>query len=94
MSFGGNTLTKALEWNLRFCLLGFLFDERGQVRKEFVRERRRKDLVEGSVHAVMIKTNANQRGCRKLTRGTDLGRASSLWACSMRSLRRSLWCIS
>ena len=47
VSFGANILTKALEWNLRFCLMGYLFDERGQVRKEFVRERRRKDLVEG-----------------------------------------------
>ena len=47
ISFGANTLTKALEWNLRFCLMGYLFDQRGQVRKEFVRERRRKDLVEG-----------------------------------------------
>ena len=47
ISFGANTLTKALEWNLRFCLMGYLFDRRGQVRKEFVRERRRKDLVEG-----------------------------------------------
>jgi len=45
--FGANTLTKALEWNLRFCLMGYLFDGRGQVRKEFVRERRRKDLVDG-----------------------------------------------
>lgn len=47
ISFGKNTLTKALEWNLRFCLMGYLFDERGQVRKEFVKEKRRKDLVEG-----------------------------------------------
>nr|XP_018261956.1 autophagy-like protein 9 [Kwoniella dejecticola CBS 10117]OBR84114.1 autophagy-like protein 9 [Kwoniella dejecticola CBS 10117] len=47
ISFGANTLTKALEWNLRFCLMGYLFDARGQVKKEFVRERRRKDLVLG-----------------------------------------------
>ncbi|WWD05169.1 hypothetical protein V865_003242 [Kwoniella europaea PYCC6329] len=47
ISFGANTLTKALEWNLRFCLMGYLFDTRGQVKKEFVRERRRKDLVIG-----------------------------------------------
>jgi autophagy-related protein 9 len=47
VAFGKNTLTKALEWNLRFCLLGYLFDERGMVRREFVVERRRKDLVEG-----------------------------------------------
>lgn len=32
---------------MRFCLMGYLFDGRGQVRKEFVREKRRKDLVEG-----------------------------------------------
>jgi autophagy-related protein 9 len=50
LSFGANTLTKALEWNLRFCLMGFLFDGRGQVRREFVKERKRKDLVEGSVY--------------------------------------------
>ncbi|WWC71134.1 uncharacterized protein I206_105087 [Kwoniella pini CBS 10737] len=47
ISFGANTLTKALEWNLRFCLMEYLFDARGQVKKEFVRERRRKDLVLG-----------------------------------------------
>ncbi|WVQ65483.1 uncharacterized protein L199_003659 [Kwoniella botswanensis] len=47
ISFGANTLTKALEWNLRFCLMVYLFDTRGQVKKEFVRERRRKDLVIG-----------------------------------------------
>lgn len=29
--------------------MGYLFDRSGQVRKEFVRERGRKDLVEGSV---------------------------------------------
>jgi autophagy-related protein 9 len=46
-SFGANTLTKALEWNLRYCLMGYLFDRRGQVRKEFVKEKRRKDLVDG-----------------------------------------------
>ncbi|MCO5599876.1 hypothetical protein L7F22_053983 [Adiantum nelumboides] len=40
-------LTRTLEWNLTFCLLGFLFDHRGQVRKQFVTERHRKDLIEG-----------------------------------------------
>jgi len=50
ISFGANTLTKALEWNLRYCLMGYLFDRRGQVRKEFVKERRRKDLVDGLKH--------------------------------------------
>jgi autophagy-related protein 9 len=43
--FGRNTLTQALEWNLRFCLLGFLFDERRHVRKEFVRWRNRDEAI-------------------------------------------------
>jgi autophagy-related protein 9 len=45
ITFGANGLTKALEWNLRFCLMGFLFDRRGQVKREFVRDKGRKDLV-------------------------------------------------
>jgi autophagy-related protein 9 len=40
-------LTRTLEWNLTFCLLGFLFDGKGQVRKQFVSERHRTDLIEG-----------------------------------------------
>ncbi|PWZ00040.1 APG9-domain-containing protein [Testicularia cyperi] len=40
-------LTKTLEWNLNFCLLGFLFDGQGQVRRQFLSERYRADLVEG-----------------------------------------------
>lgn len=38
-------LTKVLEWNLKFCLLGFLFGPDGQVRRQFVSERNKKDLV-------------------------------------------------
>ena len=45
----GSTLTKALEWNLRFCLLGFLFDQDGRVRKSFVTQKNRKLLIEGCV---------------------------------------------
>jgi autophagy-related protein 9 len=40
-------LTKTLEWNLSFCLLGFLFDSKGQVRRQFLTDRHRKDLIEG-----------------------------------------------
>ncbi|KAI9446179.1 APG9-domain-containing protein [Lactarius indigo] len=29
----GRTLTRSLEWNLQFCLMEYLFDRRGQVRK-------------------------------------------------------------
>lgn len=41
------TLTKALEWNLRFCLLGYLFDQDGRVRKAFVTQKNRSLLIEG-----------------------------------------------
>ena len=47
ISLGGDTLTKSLEWNLRYCLMVYLFDRRGQVRKEFVKEKRSGDLVDG-----------------------------------------------
>uniref|UniRef100_V5EFQ0 Autophagy-related protein 9 n=2 Tax=Kalmanozyma brasiliensis (strain GHG001) TaxID=1365824 RepID=V5EFQ0_KALBG len=40
-------LTRSLEWNLNFCLLGFLFDSNGQVRHQFLSERYRADLIEG-----------------------------------------------
>ncbi|KAJ2557118.1 autophagy protein atg9 [Coemansia sp. RSA 1933] len=40
-------LTKALEWNLSFCLLNYVFDERGQLRKRFLRESNRAILSEG-----------------------------------------------
>ncbi|EPQ26657.1 uncharacterized protein PFL1_05637 [Pseudozyma flocculosa PF-1] len=40
-------LTRSLEWNLNFCLLGFLFDSRGQVRRQFLTDRHRGQLIEG-----------------------------------------------
>ncbi len=43
--FKGTGLTQALEWNLRYCLMGELFDERGLVKKEYIRGRNRKQLV-------------------------------------------------
>ncbi|ORY40075.1 autophagy protein Apg9-domain-containing protein [Leucosporidium creatinivorum] len=43
---GGRTLTKALEWNLGVCLLGFLFGADGQVRRAFLGERNKGELVE------------------------------------------------
>lgn len=42
----GRTLTKALEWNLRFCLLGFLLDYDGRVKKVFVTQKNRAVLIE------------------------------------------------
>ncbi|KAF9356234.1 autophagy protein atg9 [Mortierella sp. AD094] len=40
-------LTKILEWSLSFCILGYVFDERGQVRKRFLKDTRRNELVDG-----------------------------------------------
>ncbi|KAF9186587.1 autophagy protein atg9 [Haplosporangium sp. Z 767] len=40
-------LTRILEWSLSFCILGYVFDERGQVRKRFLKDTRRPELVEG-----------------------------------------------
>ncbi|KAF8311594.1 APG9-domain-containing protein [Clavulina sp. PMI_390] len=42
----GRTLTRALEWNIRYCLLGFLFDQDGRVRKSFTTQRNKAVLVE------------------------------------------------
>jgi hypothetical protein len=39
--------TKDLEWNLSFCLLGFVFDNRGQMKKRFLKEKNKHILVAG-----------------------------------------------
>ncbi|KAI7893573.1 APG9-domain-containing protein [Mucor mucedo] len=39
--------TRDLEWNLTFCLLGFVFDHRGQMRKRFLKEKNKHVLVAG-----------------------------------------------
>ncbi|KAJ2082740.1 autophagy protein atg9 [Coemansia sp. RSA 988] len=44
---GPHVLTKALEWNLSFCVMNYLFDERGQLRRRFLRESNRAVLSEG-----------------------------------------------
>ena len=45
----GKMLTRALEWNLRFCLMEFLFDPQGRVRKVFLKSKNRRALIEGCV---------------------------------------------
>ena len=45
----GRMLTRALEWNLRFCLMEFLFSPSGKVRKIFLHSRNRPQLIEGCV---------------------------------------------
>lgn len=43
----GKMLTQALEWNLRFCLMEYLFDDQGKVRKVFLKSKHRRTLIEG-----------------------------------------------
>lgn len=43
--FGKSMLTQTLEWNLGFCLLGFLFGREGQVRRAFLSDRNKSELV-------------------------------------------------
>jgi len=43
----GKVLTQALEWNLRFCLMEYLFDEHGKVRKVFLKSKNRVALIDG-----------------------------------------------
>ncbi|EIN07043.1 APG9-domain-containing protein [Punctularia strigosozonata HHB-11173 SS5] len=43
----GRILTRALEWNLRFCLMEYLFDPSGKVRKVFTKSKNRAVLIEG-----------------------------------------------
>lgn len=45
----GKMLTRALEWNLRFCLMEYLFDSHGRVRKVFLKSKNRAPLIEGYV---------------------------------------------
>lgn len=44
---GQPLLTKSLQWNLDFCLLGYLFDQEGNVRKPFLSDKYREDLIHG-----------------------------------------------
>lgn len=43
----GRVLTTALEWNLRFCLMEYLFDTSGKVRKVFLKSKNRTALIDG-----------------------------------------------
>lgn len=38
--------TRTLEWNLNWCIMDFVFDDRGQVRPTFIRDTHRKELSE------------------------------------------------
>ncbi|KAJ3214699.1 autophagy protein atg9 [Dinochytrium kinnereticum] len=40
-------LTQIMEWNLSFCILSYVFDEKGEVRKRFLKSNHRVRLVAG-----------------------------------------------
>lgn len=42
-----HVFTRDLEWNLSYCVLSYVFNERGQLRKRFLREKNRPLLVAG-----------------------------------------------
>ncbi|EGG01953.1 uncharacterized protein MELLADRAFT_49970, partial [Melampsora larici-populina 98AG31] len=44
---GDRQLTTSLEWNLEFCLRGYLLDQRGQVKYEFLDSRNKAHLAAG-----------------------------------------------
>lgn len=39
-----NILTRTLEWNLQLCISGFVFNEAGQIRQQFLKESKRREL--------------------------------------------------
>lgn len=41
-----NVLTKTLEWNLSLCIIGFVFNEHGQIRQQFLKENKRRQLAD------------------------------------------------
>ena len=49
----GRMLTRALEWNLRFCLMEYLFDSHGRVRKVFLKSKNRAALIDGCVRLMV-----------------------------------------
>jgi autophagy-related protein 9 len=58
----GRTLTRALEWNLQFCLMEYLFDRRGQVRKVFLKSKNRAALIDGCVKCLGNSTAVTDGG--------------------------------
>lgn len=47
-------LTKTLEWNLSFCILNYVFDERCAIRKSFLKDVKRETLSEGLKRRFLI----------------------------------------
>lgn len=63
----GRMLTRALEWNLRFCLMEYLFDAQGRVRKVFLKGKNGNALIDGYVFSLSI-MGAQSSQCARLKR--------------------------
>ncbi|MBW0479481.1 hypothetical protein O181_019196 [Austropuccinia psidii MF-1] len=57
--FAETHLTTSLEWNVTFCLRGYLFDQRGQVKPEFLVSRLNSSLASGLRKRFMLLALAN-----------------------------------
>ncbi|KAJ3197095.1 autophagy protein atg9 [Irineochytrium annulatum] len=56
-------LTKIIEWNLSFCILSYVFDENGSVRKRFLKNGHRVRLIAG--YAEEYSKNPSSLGARQ-----------------------------
>ncbi len=44
-----NFLTKTMEWNLNWCVMNYIFNDHGQIRKRFIKDVQREKLIHGYV---------------------------------------------
>lgn len=72
----GTILTRALEWNLRFCLMSYLFDRSGRVRKVFLKDRNKDVLIKGCVLSTCLSH------VRLISKTVVYNAASSSWVAS------------
>lgn len=76
----GKMLTQALEWNLRFCLMEYLFDEHGRVRKVFLKSKNRVALIEGWLYDLYIPLYSSQSFDRLERRLIFMGILNAIFA--------------
>jgi autophagy-related protein 9 len=47
-------LTRILEWNINLCVMKYVFDEQGQVRKAFLKDTHKRLLSDGSEKVLLL----------------------------------------
>ena len=48
-------LSRTLEWNLNLCIMKYVFDDQGQVRPAFIKDKHKGLLSEGYLHLNFLK---------------------------------------